>query len=242
MTLNLDSWARDWFFHDKDRQLNANSFAPEWGRVPDAFQLAKISADNHDFLYKAGMHYVCRSLKNSGWLDHDYRDRIKDKVDEFFANIEVKKDAGLTRSYDDCTKRAYMYSFLSVASAEWRNLLVARSATSTLSETVATLSSPNFLAHWVPQNLVAPEFPAGMANMPLNARLGELRRKLTLLKAWIKNSNTVNDKDDEVDKLVDGVQRAAKMSGLLGKVTLDPQAAVGFFHGFTAAQLLTYIL
>jgi hypothetical protein len=240
MTFNLDSWARDWFFHNKDAQLDPNSFSSDWGQAPDAFQLAKISADNHDFLYKAAMHLVCRSLKNSGWLDQDYRNRIKDKVDEFFANIKAKKDTGLTSSYDDCTQRIYMLSFLILAKEQWRNILVTQSAASTLSETAATLSSPNFLAHWVPQNLVAPEFQAGTANKPFMAQLAELKCKLTILKTWAQNSNRVNDSDAEVEKLIVGIQRAAKMSGLLGKVVPDPQAAVCFPPCLSADQKLTH--
>ena len=195
--------------------------------------LAKILADNKYLLELASWHHLCHSLKSASWLDREYRDSIRDKIEDFYTMLRcpakeldaakarygsgypAARDVDILRSqYADAINRCYYAAYYSFKEEAWSNFL--KDPWAFFCKVREVVQSDSYIEHWLPR-LVSLQDAQG--SLSLQKRLGLLRDKLKFLETFGKIEKP-NQEPANVDSVV------AKLAKDVGEMGIAPNATM----------------
>ena len=208
------------------------------------FQLTKIQSDNQRMFYISGMHEITHSLKNAGWLDGEYKDRILDRRDaywkalscgddelaarlsEYGNSFEAAKEAGALRAqYNDAVDRCYCAAYVCSCPGLEKFFSTAEDM---FNKTKDTVLSDNYKSHWLPLTVDATN--SSKAEM-LKTHLAILHDKLVLLLLVArKYKGAWQGQTPQVDDVIRQLAEAAKNTGLYGTTNMELPSQVSLLR------------
>ncbi|RGP72148.1 hypothetical protein FLONG3_6871 [Fusarium longipes] len=218
--------------------------------LPDIYQPRSILDANHRFLELSSMHMLCHGWKMADWLGNDLTKDIHDRQDDFFtlvkcpeneleaakqkygSNLPAAQEAETLRNmYRDCIPRCYELGYWVAAHSQWSRLKAA-GGLDVLDKAKKTLESDAYKLHWVPRLI-----NNGTTNdsIPISERIALLADKLRMLQR-ICGTNDQN----MVKSIVDGLRRAAELSGIARESLIGTPDKAGIPYSFiTQTFILT---
>ncbi|KAJ5798914.1 uncharacterized protein N7503_006419 [Penicillium pulvis] len=207
---------KNYFFQGRETpgsHLGSMSLADRF----EYMKMASVKRDNQEMFYQAGMHLLCRSLRNAKWLDQEFSSQCQDRVESFFQGLTTA-DTDQGRRYRDCLRRCYSIAYVCLRpESTWRPALENPRATFDYIE--KELRSVSFREHWLSRFINLEDQPGTES---LRTWLSVLGDKLLLLKTIETGQFPVVNYPPEIDSIVDYLQKQAGELGLLRGSLVDP--------------------